>query len=58
MTKLELLKLEIPGRVKKMCRPPEMIDMPKLIKKGEDIVVNYDKIIYFWRINRWYILKQ
>lgn len=44
--KLELLKLEIPGRVKKMCRPPEMIDMPKLIKKGEDIELKYDKIIY------------
>ena len=44
--KLESLKLEMSGRVKKMCRPPEMIDMSKLIKKGEDIVVNYDKIIY------------
>lgn len=44
--KLKLLKLEIPGRVKKMCRPPEMIDMPKLIKKGEDIELKYDKIIY------------
>ena len=44
--KLELLKLEIPGRVKKMCRPPEMIDMPKLIKKCEDIELKYDKIIY------------
>lgn len=29
-----------------MCRPPEMIDMPKLIKKGEDIELKYDKIIY------------
>ena len=44
--KLELLKSKMPGRVKKMCRPPEMIDMPKLIKKGEDIELKYDKIIY------------
>lgn len=29
-----------------MCRPPEMIDMPKLIKKCEDIELKYDKIIY------------
>ena len=44
--KLELLKSKMPGRVKKMCRPPEMIDIPKLIGKEESIKLKYDKIIY------------
>ena len=44
--KLEALKLKMDGRVKKMSRPPEMIDMSKLINKGENIEFNYDKIIY------------
>lgn len=44
--KLEALKLKMAGRVKKMSRPPEMIDISKLIKKGENIEFNYDKIIY------------
>lgn len=43
--KLELLKPKY-WKVKKMCEPPEMIDMPKLIKEGEDIELKYDKIIY------------
>lgn len=42
--KLESLKSEISGRVKKMCRPPEMIDMSKLIDENKEI--NFDKIIY------------
>lgn len=43
--KLEALKSEMSGRVKKMCRPPEMIDISKLIdKKNREI--NYDTIIY------------
>ena len=44
--KLEMLKFKLDGRVKKMSRPPEMIDMSKLISKGENIKCNYDKIIY------------
>lgn len=35
------------GRVKKMCRPPEMIDLQKLIKKDSDeIELVYDSVIY------------
>jgi len=44
--KLESLKLKMSGKVKKMCRPPEMIDMPKLIEKSEGMTLKYDKIIY------------
>lgn len=44
--KLESLRLEMPGRVKKMCRPPEMIDIPKLIEKKDEIRLKYDKVIY------------
>lgn len=45
--KLELLKLKMPGNVKKMCRPPEMIDASKIIRKNYNkIELNYNKIIY------------
>ena len=44
--KLEAFKRKISGKIKKMCRPPEMIDLPKIIKKEENIVVDYNKIIY------------
>lgn len=44
--KLESLKLKMSGKVKKMCRPPEMIDMPKFIEKSEGMTLKYDKIIY------------
>ena len=43
--KLESLKLKMSGKVKKMCRPPEMIDMPKFIEKSEGMTLKYDKII-------------
>lgn len=45
--KLELLKLKMPGNVKKMCRPPEMIDVSKIIRKNSNkIELKYNKIIY------------
>lgn len=44
--KLESLKKKMNGRVKKMCRPPEMIDMAKIIEKGKEVKFVYDKIIY------------
>ena len=45
--KLELLKLKMPGNVKKMCRPPEMIDVSKIIRKNYNkIELKYNKIIY------------
>lgn len=45
--KLELLKLKMPGNVKKMCRPPEMIDVSKIIRKNSNkIELKYNKIFY------------
>lgn len=44
--KLEMLKMGITGRIKKFCRPPEMIDTPKIITSGKNIKLKYDKIIY------------
>ena len=45
--KLELLKWKMPGNVKKMCRPPEMIDVSKIIRKNSNkIELKYNKIIY------------
>ena len=45
--KLELLKLKMPGNVKKMCRPPEMIAVSKIIRKNSNkIELKYNKIIY------------
>lgn len=45
--KLEYLRTTITGRVKKMCRPPEMIDLQKIIKKDKDnLAIEYDYIVY------------
>lgn len=44
--KLEMLKQKMTGNIKKMCRPPEMIDLSKILEKEKEIEFNYDKIIY------------
>lgn len=52
--KLELLKLKMPGNVKKMCRPPEMIDVSKIIRKNSNkIELKYNsEILRFVRNKR------
>lgn len=44
--KLKKLEKQMHGKVKKMCRPPEMIDLPKIIKKSSKLETNYNTIIY------------
>ncbi len=44
--KLGILTQKMTGNIKRMCRPPEMIDIPKIVKKGKTMEFVYDKIIY------------
>lgn len=45
--KLSSLENGVIGRIKKMCRPPEMIDLQKIIKKdNQGIELVYDSVIY------------
>lgn len=44
--KLEILEKKTVGKTKKLCRPPEMIDIPKILKKNKKMEPDYDEIIY------------
>lgn len=44
--KLEILEKKTVGKTKKLCRPPEMIDLPKILKKNKQMELDYDEIIY------------
>ena len=44
--KLETFEQGKTKRVKKMCRPPEMIELSKILRKDKNIELNYDEIIY------------